>query len=60
LRRHHVVVVPAQPQALSVSQALRCHAREGGHPVTRVGVIKADTVPFIQSGDYWIVRFRGR
>jgi len=25
-----------------------------------VGVIKADTVPFIQSGDYWIVRFRGR
>jgi len=23
-------------------------------------VIKADALPFIQSGDYWIVRFRGR
>jgi hypothetical protein len=37
-----------------------CHARESGHPVTRTGAIKAEAEPFIQCGDYWIVRFRGR
>jgi hypothetical protein len=45
---------------LLLLEARDCHAREGGHPVTRVGAIKAEAVPFIRSGDYWIVRLRGR
>jgi hypothetical protein len=39
--------------------ALRYHACEGRHPVTHAGATKAE-VPFIESSDDWIVRFRGR